>query len=226
MLLFQVTKEPEQIYPKWPYVENIWKNVDKIVEDLIQDDAQAEKNKQDNPTHIADELNRFAFDSLMENDSYIHNLPPYSFIEKPMIVANTDEWIDLQQQYAGITEEKVNDNNPGEIFFDPLDQPETETYIKNPDILIAKRNITSAQDILDYLGSLMETTEMESSVSDERSTTRRSFFKPDLLPQGSEETLFQKKLERDNLNSTENLILTPTDILQAAKERNDTFIDH
>jgi hypothetical protein len=154
----------------------------------------------------------------MDNDSYIHNLPPYSFIEKPTIIANSDEWMDLKQQFAGITEETVSGNNNGEIGFDPLDQPETETYIKNPAILIAKRNITSAKDILDYLGSLMETTEIDISASDERSTTRRSFFKPDLLPEGSDELLAKKELERNILNKTNNILLTPTDILEAAQE--------
>ena len=190
--------------------------MDRIVEDLINDDTL--DSKTDIPTSPDqlddDELSRFSLDSLMDDDSFIHHLPPYSFIEKPMEMANNEEWANWKQHLISITE--ATDRSPGEIGFDPLDQPETEAYGNNPSILIAKRNISSAKDILDYLGSLMG----QQTVAEEIGTTKRSFFKPDLLPEGVQEEVLVQEESRptiDDMNKKNSLILTAEDIMQAVQ---------
>ena len=190
--------------------------MDRIVEDLINDDTlESETDIPTSPDQLDDdELSRFSLDSLMDDDSFIHHLPPYSFIEKPMEMANNEEWANWKQHLISITE--ATDRSPGEIGFDPLDQPETEAYGNNPSILIAKRNISSAKDILDYLGSLMG----QQTVAEEIGTTKRSFFKPDLLPEGVQEEVLVQEESRptiDDMNKKNSLILTAEDIMQAVQ---------
>ena len=190
--------------------------MDRIVEDLINDDTlESETDIPTSPDQLDDdELSRLSLDSLMDDDSFIHHLPPYSFIEKPMEMANNEEWANWKQHLISITE--ATDRSPGEIGFDPLDQPETEAYGNNPSILIAKRNISSAKDILDYLGSLMG----QQTVAEEIGTTKRSFFKPDLLPEGVQEEVLVQEESRptiDDMNKKNSLILTAEDIMQAVQ---------
>ena len=190
--------------------------MDRIVEDLINDDTlDSETDIPTSPDQLDDdELSRFSLDSLMDDDSFIHHLPPYSFIEKPMEMANNEEWANWKQHLISITE--ATDRSPGEIGFDPLDQPETEAYGNNPSILIAKRNISSAKDILDYLGSLMG----QQTMAEEIGTTKRSFFKPDLLPEGVQEEVLVQEESRptiDDMNKKNSLILTAEDIMQAVQ---------
>ncbi len=221
MLLFNFIQDTEEAYPNWPYVENIWKNVDRIVEDLINDEqppGEKEGSPPVIPNPLVDDLSRFSLNSLTEDDSYIHNLPPYSFIEKPLQLSDKEEWLDLRDQYSflnGNNEASMTEKNPGQIEFDPLDQPETQAYDKNPAILIAKRNITTAQDILNYLGSLMETVGKEGPVGDERDTTTRSFSKSGPWPPDVEEGTEPRANQSTRVNS---LFLTAEDIMQAAQE--------
>ena len=76
------------------------------------------------------------------------------------------------------------------ISFDSNQQPASEPYGRHPSILVAKRNISSTDDVLGYLNHLMKNTnkgqkqkENEPSI---RETTARNFFKPDLLPSDTE----------------------------------------
>jgi hypothetical protein len=218
--------EGEEAYPNWPYVENIWKNVDRIVEDLVNDDdtlLEKEIPVSGQPDPLADVLSRFSLNNLMEDDSYIHNLPPYSFIEKPTQLASNEEWTDLKKQYgffSSDSEDTKTSKPPGQVFFDPFDQPETQAYEKNPAIIIAKRNITTAEEILDYLGSLMKTTGDNPPETDERDTTTRSFFIAGLMPEPLQELSKLKGSEKTTIsqNNIKNS-LTAEDIYDAAQER-------
>ena len=94
------------------------------------------------------------------------------------------------------------------LYFDSTVQPPSQPYHNHPNILVAKRNISSSSDVLEYLNELMK--ESGSSV-EERETTMRSFFKPDLLPasQFPEEFTLLKEIDKvqESLGNNKNLLV-------------------
>jgi len=94
----------------------------------------------------------------------------------------------------------IKSNN--EISFDLADQPLSMPYAKNPSILVARRNISSSSDILDYLSQLMNAANILKGENDEeregidRDTTTRTFFKPDLLQANANPLILLQGLEK------------------------------
>ena len=82
----------------------------------------------------------------------------------------------LEAETQSVTQPQVIEGS-NSLYFDRTDQPPSQPYLNNPNILVARRNISSSTDVLEYLNELMK----ESSSAEERETTMRSFFKPDLL---------------------------------------------
>jgi hypothetical protein len=233
--------------PKWPYVENLWKNVDKIVGDLITEEEILNATISDN---IIDSnldslwkdlevdtsgLGRFDTDSLSEEEKSDEEEASYYPIEKVTEEPDQAYWQELKRKHGFISAhtdmypekpstfkpelaflqkdslpqyyhanipnlnkilyekeiesankpELVKSNN--EISFDLTDQPLSMPYAKNPSILVARRNISSSSDILNYLSQLMNAANDLKDQNDEaidgidRDTTTRTFFKPDLL---------------------------------------------
>ena len=249
--------------PKWPYVENLWKNVDKIVDDLITEEeilnATISENVIDSNLDSlwkdlevdTSELSRFDQDALVSEESSDESEASYYYpIEKVtkqpdqaywqelkrkhgFISAHTDMYPeksstfkpelaffkkDSQPQYyhANIpnlnkilyekeTEsakkpELIKSNN--EISFDLTDQPLSMPYAKNPSILVARRNISSSSDILNYLSQLMSAANALKDENAEeidgidRDTTIRTFFKPDLLQDNADPLPLLQGLEQ------------------------------
>jgi hypothetical protein len=233
--------------PKWPYVENLWKNVDKIVGDLITEEELLNATISDNIIDSnldslwndldvdSSELSRYDNDALFNELNSDEMEASYNPVEKATKVPDQAYWQELKRKHGFISAhtdmypdkpstvrpelsylkkdtlpqyyhanipnlsnilhetevqsatepELIKSNN--EINFDLADQPLSMPYAKNPSILIARRNISSSSDILDYLSQLMNAANMLKGENDDeidgidRDTTIRTFFKPDLL---------------------------------------------
>jgi len=106
-----------------------------------------------------------------------------------------------ENDHQTVTEpELIKSDN--EINFDLENQPPSMPYSKNPAILVARRNISSSSDILDYLSQLMSTAKKLENVNGgqlegiDRDTTIRTFFKPDLLQPNSDPLPLLQGLEK------------------------------
>merc|ERR1712029_1227610 len=99
-------------------------------------------------------------------------------------------------------------------------------YANNPSILIAKRNISSTNDVLGYLGELMKGNKNElqpqNTMDSGTTSTMRSFFKPDLLPDISYSDLKKLNTLQESLvtpaSQDQFNWLTAEDILNAAED--------
>ena len=229
--------------PKWPYVENLWKDVDKIVGDLKTEEDILDKIERENDqgSSINNIWNDVSYDSPLPekyeadplfNEINVSDHPPFAFVEKVterpsqaywqrlkeehnVISAHTEMYKEASSTKAPISFSALNrlpaptlyhsdlsilsgqvvtepqliegDNT---ISFDSSDQPPAMPYANNPSILVARRNISSSTDILDYLSTLMSAANKMNKRNGldqqalDRGTTIRTFFKSDLL-QGS-----------------------------------------
>ena len=100
----------------------------------------------------------------------------------------------LETQLQTVSSDPQIIQSSNQISFDSQKQPASEPYGGHPSILVAKRNMSSTDDVLGYLNHLMKNTnqgqkqkENEPSI---RETTARNFFKPDLLPSDTETEIF------------------------------------
>ena len=229
--------------PKWPYVENLWKDVDKIVGDLKTEEDILDKLKEENELNSSfnNIWNDVKYDTSVqekyEADALFNEInssdhPPFAFVEKvtqrpsqaywqrlkekhKLISAHTEMYNEATSTKAPsvsgfsrlpaptlyhsdisilsgqvVTEPQLIEGD-NTISFDSSDQPPAMPYANNPSILVARRNISSSTDILDYLSSLMSAANkmnkrsgLDQQQALDRGTTIRTFFKTDLL-QGS-----------------------------------------
>ena len=258
----KLQKQEEIELPKWPYVENLWKNVDKIVDDLITEEeilnATISQNVIDSNLDSlwkdldidTSGLGRFDSDALSSEEASIEDDMSYYPIEKVTKEPDQEYWQELKRKHGFISAhtdmypekpstfkpelaflqkdsqpqyyhanipnlnkilhekeiesakkpELIKSNN--EISFDLTDQPLSMPYAKNPSILVARRNISSSSDILDYLSQLMNAANVLKDENDEeidgidRDTTIRTFFKPDLLQDNADPLPLLQGLEK------------------------------
>ena len=109
----------------------------------------------------------------------------------------------LEAETQSVTQPQVIEGS-NSLYFDSTDQPPSQPYHNNPNILVARRNISSSTDVLEYLNELMK--------GDERETTMRSFFKPDLLSVASkfpEEFPLLKEIDKvqESLGNNKNFLV-------------------
>ena len=211
--------------PKWPYVENLWNKVDKIMDDLLEP-SDPQKNKISDLGNVITslELNTTELKAI-DNEALYNSLNPVTTTTKR---PDQKYWQGLKKKYGFISaytehyEEKPTENptvtnyppyynaklpdvlleslyeepslvtpaqtidSSNNLFFESVNQPPSQPYANNPSILIAKRNISSTNDVLGYLGELMKGNKNElqpqNTMDSGTTSTMRSFFKPDLLP--------------------------------------------
>ena len=238
--------------PKWPYVENLWNKVDKIMGDLLEpEDIQASNISSINSIFSSLKLNTSSLEETENNalynslnkkvstirpdQAYWQNLKKkYGFIsaytehypetDKPSTeapgspvssprpvfynshVPSLNEIL-LEAETQSVTQPQVIEGS-NSLYFDSTDQPPSQPYHNNPNILVARRNISSSTDVLEYLNELMK----ESSSAEERETTMRSFFKPDLLSVASkfpEEFPLLKEIDKvqESLGNNKNFLV-------------------
>ena len=268
--------------PKWPYVENLWKDVDKIVGDLKTEEDLYDKLKEENELNSSinniwsdakyDSSEKYETDELFNEINGGVNHPPFAFVEKVTERPNQAYWQRLKEKHNVISAhtEMYNDatstksppvsglsrlpaptlyhsdisilsgqvvtepqliEGDNTISFDSSDQPPAMPYANNPSILVARRNISSSTDILDYLSTLMSAANKMNKRNDfdqqalDRGTTIRTFFKSDLLQGGAisdprrpeldivEEVPAKKEIFNSDFNSD---WLTAGDLLDAA----------
>ena len=227
------TKQKEVNLPKWPYVENLWNKVDKIMGDLLEpEDLKSNKissienvfSSLNLDTSVLEEIeNESLYNSLNSSPSpptttpatqrpdqeYWQNLKrKYGFIsaytehysekttEKPELPkpsfysVKTPPFLneivletELKTETVAPPSKTQTVDSSNILYFDSTLQPPSQPYDKHPNILVAKRNISSSNDVLDYLNELMKDKETPDSINlNDKETTMRSFFKPDLLP--------------------------------------------
>ena len=222
--------------PKWPYVENLWNKVDKIMGDLLEpEDIQANNISSINSIFSSLKLNTSSLEEI-ENDALYNSLNKKVSTKRPdqaywqnlkkkygFISAYTEHYpetdkttteppedspiltprpvfynsripslneILLETEIQAVTQPQVIEGS-NRLYFDSTDQPPSQPYRNNPNILVARRNISSSTDVLEYLNELMK--------GDEKETTMRSFFKSDLLPVASsfpEEFPLMKEIDK------------------------------
>ena len=239
--------------PKWPYVENLWNKVDKIMGDLLEpEDIQASNISTINSIFSSLKLNTSSLEEAENNalynslnrkvstkrpdQAYWQNLKKkYGFIsaytehypetDKPSTetpgglvpsprpvfynsqVPSLNEILLEAETQSAVTQPQVIEGS-NSLYFDSTDQPPSQPYHNNPNILVARRNISSSSDVLEYLNELMK----ESSSAEERETTMRSFFKPDLLSAAStfpEEFPLLKEIDKvqESLGNNKNFLV-------------------
>ena len=237
--------------PKWPYVENLWNKVDKIMGDLLEPE-DIKTNNISNINNIFSSLRLNTSDlEETENDNIYNSLNKKPSTKRPdqaywqnlkkkygFISAYTEHYpetdktteapdnsiltrrpvfynsgipslneILLETEIQGLAQPQVIQGS-NSLYFDSTVQPPSQPYHNHPNILVAKRNISSSSDVLEYLNELMK--ESGSSV-EERETTMRSFFKPDLLPasQFPEEFTLLKEIDKvqESLGNNKNLLV-------------------
>ena len=92
----------------------------------------------------------------------------------------------LQTSLQTVTAGPHSIESSNQITFDNKQSAPSQPHAGHPSILVAKRNISSSQDVLGYLNHLMKSTNKDQVEKEKdpsiRETTTRNFFKPDLLP--------------------------------------------
>ena len=235
--------------PKWPYVENLWNKVDRIMVDLLE----PEDIKANNVSNVETIFSSLDLDTSgleqIENEALYNSLNPTTTnpttTERPdqaywqnlkkkygFISAYTEHYPDkttenpspsfynakipslneilLEAEVQSVTQPQVVDSS-NSLYFDSTNQPPSEPYPHHPNILVAKRNISSSNDVLQYLNELMKGSGkfQDKENFDERETTMRSFFKPDLLPaEFSEDFPLLKEIDKvqESLGNNENFL--------------------
>ena len=112
--------------------------------------------------------------------------------------------LETQLQTVASAPQVIQTSN--QISFDSKKQPASEPYGGHPSILVAKRNISSSDDVLGYLNHLMKKTnqgqKQKGNEPSIRETTARNFFKPDLLPSDTETEIFPIPSQFDQIQDS------------------------